>query len=159
MESIEICDEDEQGFANADYIVLVGAKPRGPGMDRKDLLQSNSRLFQKQAGIINKVCKKTTKILVVGNPCNTNSLAMKDNLSEMKVSNLTALSRLDQKRAMNFIGKELDIESSRIFNVNIIGNHSKTLFVDISSAFYVKISENVNLLTIRFEDIKEGIVI
>ena len=152
LSSIEIADENPDAFENADYILLVGAKPRGPGMDRKDLLESNGKLFKTQAKIIESKCKETTKVLVIGNPCNTNALAILKS-SSIKPENISALSRLDENRAISLIANKIQVPFQWIKNVAIYGNHSKTMVVDVSQAFYVK---NFRHKT-RFEDIKEGI--
>jgi malate/lactate dehydrogenase len=120
-------------------------------MDRKDLLNSNGQLFKSQAKMIEKTCKKTTKILVVGNPCNTNALAILKS-SSIKEENITALSRLDENRALAVIASELGIRSHWIKNVAIYGNHSKTMVVDVTKAFYVKDLDPIA----TFNDIKEG---
>ena len=138
FDSIEISAESEDSFKNADYIVLVGAKPRGPGMDRKDLLSANGKLFKHQAKMIEKTCKSTAKILVVGNPCNTNALAILTGSSKIQPENVTALSRLDENRAIGMIANVLKVPVSWVKNVGIYGNHSKTMVVDVSQAFYVK---------------------
>lgn len=117
---------------------MVGAKPRGPGMDRKDLLESNAALFKSQAKLIDKGAKSTTKILVVGNPCNTNALAILRNSEKIREQNITALSKLDEIRAVAVVAKELGIPSHWVKNVTIFGNHSKTMVVDVSRAFYVE---------------------
>jgi malate/lactate dehydrogenase len=120
-------------------------------MDRKDLLSSNGLLFKSQAKMIEKACKETTKILVVGNPCNTNALAILNN-SSIKPENITALSRLDENRAIALIANKLDVLASSVKNIGIYGNHSKTMVVDISEAFYTK---NLTKKS-SFESIKEG---
>ena len=153
---MEICKEDEEGYSNADYIILVGAKARGPGMDRKDLLKTNANLFKSQSIIMKKVLKPTTRILMVGNPCNTNALVMKNILTNISPENITALSKLDQNRAICQVSQKLNVPTANIFNVNIYGNHSKTMHVDITSAFYV---DGVDVSTIKhFSDIQEGIL-
>jgi malate/lactate dehydrogenase len=138
LASIHIEDENEQAFSNADYIILVGAKPRGPGMDRIDLLKSNAKLFKSQSSMIEKGMKPDVKILVVGNPCNTNALAILNGSVKIKPGNVSALSKLDETRAIAAIANELQIPSFWIRNVGIWGNHSKTMVVDVSNAFYVK---------------------
>ena len=107
-------------------------------MDRKDLLMANGKLFQTQAKMIEKVCKPSVKILVVGNPCNTNALAILTGNKKIKPENVTALSRLDENRAIGMISNKLDVPVGWIKNVGIYGNHSKTMVVDVSNAFYVK---------------------
>lgn len=130
--------------------MLVGAKPRGPGMLRKDLLEVNAKLFKKQAEIIDAASNCNTKVLVVGNPCNTNALAMQKVFKNIPKENITALSRLDQNRAIGIIAQKLKVSPKCLYNINIYGNHSKTLFVDISEAFYVSSPKCVS-------EINEGI--
>ena len=117
--------------------MLVGAKPRGPGMDRKSLLSANYSLFQKQSKIIDAACKESTRILIVGNPANTNALAIKEGLTKIPSCNVSSLSRLDQNRAVGLLAKQLKVNVAQIFNVSIFGNHSKTMFTDVSDAFWV----------------------
>ena len=89
------------GFKDADVCVLVGARPRGPGMERSDLLQANAKIFQAQGGAIDQVAKKTVKVCVVGNPANTNALICSHYAPSIPKQNFTALTRLDQSRAVS----------------------------------------------------------
>ena len=121
-------------------------------MDRKDLLKSNGELFKVQAKLIQKGLKENTKILVVGNPCNTNALAILKTSEKIKPSNITALSKLDETRAIALIANELKVPFHWIKNVSIYGNHSKTMVVDVSKAFYVKDLPSNS----QMKDIQEG---
>ena len=91
----------EEAFDQADAAILVGAKPRGPGMERKDLLSENAKIFKEQGLAIEKAAKKTIKVLVVGNPANTNALIASHYAPSVPKKNFTALTRLDQNRAVS----------------------------------------------------------
>ena len=91
----------EEAFKDADVAVLVGAKPRGPGMERKDLLNENTKIFKAQGEALDKVAKKTVKVCVVGNPANTNALIASHYAPSIPKKNFTALTRLDQNRALS----------------------------------------------------------
>ena len=92
-----------EGFTGIDVAILLGAKPRGPGMERKDLLQQNASIFEAQGKILDQYAKKTVKVLVVGNPCNTNALIASNFAPSIPKKNFTAMTRLDQLRASNQI--------------------------------------------------------
>ena len=140
LEQIEIFEDSEEAFKNADLIILVGAKPRGPGMKRVDLLEKNVLLIKKQADLINFSYdeEKKSKILVVCNPCNTLSAVFCHFAPRIPKSNIIFLSMLDQNRAVSEISQNLKISSSKIKNVVVLGNHSSTMLVDISKAYYIK---------------------
>ena len=122
----------EEAFAEADVAVLVGAKPRGPGMERKDLLNDNAKIFKEQGEAIEKVAKKTIKVLVVGNPANTNALICSHYAPSIPKKNFTALTRLDQNRAVSQLSEKTGARVEDIKNVIIWGNHSLTQFPDIA---------------------------
>ena len=140
LEKVEIFVDCEKAFKNSDLIILVGAKARKPGMKRVDLLETNVLLIKKQAELINSVYdeKKQTKILVVGNPCNTLSTVFCYFAPKIHKSNVIFLSMLDQNRAVSEISRNLKISVSKIKNVIVLGNHSSTMLVDISKAYYTK---------------------
>ena len=125
-------------------------------MDRKDLLKTNANLFKNQSIIIKNVLKPTTRILMVGNPCNTNALVMKNILTNIPSENITALSKLDQNRAICQVSQKLKVPTANILNVNIYGNHSKTMHVDVSRAFYVNAIDVSNIQ--HLSSIQEGIL-
>lgn len=126
-------------------------------MDRKHLLSCNYSLFKKQAQIISSACDAKTRILVVGNPSNTNALAIKNGLNNIPSTNVTSLSRLDENRAVGTLAKKLGVSNSQIFNVGIFGNHSKTMFTDVSQAFWVESDFlKVNGPVFQYSDIPEG---
>ncbi len=100
VKEVVTATDPEIGFKDADVCVMVGAKPRGPGMERKDLLSANAKIFKIQGEIINRVAKKSVRVLVVGNPANTNALIMSKYAPTIPPENFTALTRLDQNRAV-----------------------------------------------------------
>lgn len=101
VDSIIATTDAEVGFKDADFAILVGARPRGPGMERSDLLQANASIFQTQGEILNRVAKATTKVVVVGNPANTNALICSKYAPNIPARNFSALTRLDQNRAIS----------------------------------------------------------
>lgn len=105
VHSIEWSTDANVAFKDADVAVLVGAKPRGPGMERADLLSANAKIFQAQGQALDKVAKKTVKVLVVGNPANTNALIASHYAPSIPKENFTALTRLDQNRAYSLISE------------------------------------------------------
>ena len=118
------------GFKDADVCVLVGARPRGPGMERSDLLQANAKIFQAQGGAIDKVAKKTVKVCVVGNPANTNALICSHYAPSIPKQNFTALTRLDQSRAISQLADKTGAAVESVNNIYIWGNHSATQYPD-----------------------------
>lgn len=118
--------EDEVGFKDVDVAILVGAKPRGPGMERKDLLQANAKIFEAQGKALDQVAKKTVKVLVVGNPCNTNALITSTYAPSIPKKNITAMTRLDQCRAISQLSDKTNVPIDKIENVIVWGNHSAT---------------------------------
>ena len=117
-------------FKDADVAVLVGARPRGPGMERSDLLTANAKIFQAQGQALDKVAKKTVKVCVVGNPANTNALIASHYAPSIPKANFTALTRLDQSRAESQIADKTGAHVSEINNIIIWGNHSATQYPD-----------------------------
>lgn len=122
--------DSDVGFKDADVCVLVGAKPRGPGMERSDLLSANAKIFEAQGKSIDKVAKKTVKVLVVGNPANTNALIASHFAPSIPKQNFTALTRLDQNRAVSIIAEKTGASIEEIKNIHIWGNHSATQYPD-----------------------------
>jgi malate dehydrogenase len=122
--------DSDVGFKDADVCVLVGAKPRGPGMERSDLLSANAKIFEAQGKSIDKVAKKTVKVLVVGNPANTNALIASHFAPSIPKQNFTALTRLDQNRAISIIAEKTGASIEEIKNIHIWGNHSATQYPD-----------------------------
>jgi len=118
--------EDAEGFKDVDVAILVGAKPRGPGMERKDLLEANAKIFEAQGKALDAVAKKSVKVLVVGNPCNTNALITSNFAPSIPKANITAMTRLDQCRAISQISQKTGACIDDIENIVIWGNHSAT---------------------------------
>jgi len=124
----------EVAFKDADVAVLVGAKPRGPGMERKDLLNENAKIFKAQGEALDKFAKKNVKVLVVGNPANTNALIASHYAPSIPKKNFTALTRLDQNRALNQLSEKLSVPVEDLKNIIIWGNHSLTQYPDVNHA-------------------------
>lgn len=122
----------EEAFDQADVAILVGAKPRGPGMERKDLLNENAKIFKAQGEAIDKYAKKNIKVLVVGNPANTNALIASHYAPSVPKKNFTALTRLDQNRALSQLSDKLKVPVEDVKNVIIWGNHSLTQYPDVN---------------------------
>ena len=130
---ISISDDPNEAFKDADYAFLVGAKPRGPGMERSDLLQENAKIFSAQGRAINKNASRDIRVLVVGNPANTNALIAMSNAPEIHQNAFTAMMRLDHNRALAQLASKLDCHSSELSNMTIWGNHSTTQYPDINN--------------------------
>jgi len=122
------------GFKDCDAAILVGARPRGPGMERKDLLSANAKIFQAQGAALDKVAKKSVKVLVVGNPANTNALIASHYAPSIPKANFNALTRLDQSRAISQIAERTGAAVEDINNIIIWGNHSATQYPDVNHA-------------------------
>ncbi len=127
-----ICTDDANvAFKDADYALLVGARPRGPGMERKDLLEANAAIFSVQGKAINDVASRDIKVLVVGNPANTNALIAQRNAPDINPRQFTAMTRLDHNRALTQLAQKLDVSINDITNMTIWGNHSSTQYPDL----------------------------
>lgn len=124
----------EDAFKDIDVAVLVGAMPRREGMERKDLLKANVKIFKEQGSALDKHAKKTVKVLVVGNPANTNCLVAWKNAPSIPRENFSCLTRLDQNRAQAQVANRLGISPLEVRNVIIWGNHSSTQFPDVRHA-------------------------
>ncbi|MEH6570558.1 MAG: malate dehydrogenase [Halioglobus sp.] len=130
-----VCTDDPNtGFKDADYALLVGARPRGPGMERKDLLEANAAIFSVQGKAINDTASRNIKVLVVGNPANTNSLITQRNAPDIDPRNFTAMTRLDHNRAMTQIAIKTGKTVNDVSNMTIWGNHSATQYPDLFNA-------------------------
>jgi malate dehydrogenase len=135
LRKVVYTSDPEVAFNGIDFALLCGAKPRLQGMERKDLLKDNAKIFEHQGKIINKVAKKTVKICVVGNPANTNALILLKNAPTIDPKNVTCLTRLDQNRLVNQISQKINIPNKRIKNLVIWGNHSTTQYPNIDLAY------------------------
>jgi malate dehydrogenase len=127
-------DNAETSFQDTDYALLVGAKPRGPGMERKDLISANGKIFGPQGAAMNKVASRDIKVLVVGNPANTNALIARAAAPDLDPRNFTAMTRLDHNRSMAQLATKTGSHSSNITNMLVWGNHSSTQYPDIRFA-------------------------
>lgn len=125
-------DQPDVAFDDARYALLVGAKPRGPGMERKDLLRENAGIFSVQGKALNNHADKDVKVLVVGNPANTNALIAQANAPDLNPANFTAMTRLDHNRAISQLATKADVHVNNISRMTIWGNHSATQYPDVS---------------------------
>lgn len=126
-------DDANVAFKDVDYALLVGARPRGPGMERKDLLEANAAIFSAQGKALNEVASRDVKVLVVGNPANTNALIAQRNAPDLDPRNFTAMTRLDHNRAMAQLADKTDSTVNDIKNMTIWGNHSSTQYPDLTA--------------------------
>ncbi|MCK8516723.1 malate dehydrogenase [Methylonatrum kenyense] len=132
VQGITISDKAEEAFKDADVALLVGARPRGPGMERKDLLEANAAIFSVQGKALNDVASRDVKVLVVGNPANTNALIAQKNAPDLDPGRFTAMTRLDHNRALAQLAGKTGCHSTEIKRMTIWGNHSATQYPDIS---------------------------
>lgn len=127
-----VCTDDAAvAFKDSDYALLVGARPRGPGMERKDLLEANAAIFSAQGKALNDNASKDIKVLVVGNPANTNSLIAQRNAPDINPRQFTAMTRLDHNRALTQIANKTGTTINDVTHMTIWGNHSATQYPDI----------------------------
>ena len=130
-----VCTDDPNvGFKDTDYALLVGARPRGPGMERKDLLEANAAIFSVQGKALNDHASRNAKVLVVGNPANTNALITQRNAPDLDPRNFTAMTRLDHNRAATQIAQKTGTTVNDITCMTIWGNHSATQYPDLFNA-------------------------
>ncbi|MCO6522377.1 MAG: malate dehydrogenase [Snodgrassella sp.] len=122
--------DPEGAFKDADIAILVGARPRSKGMERSDLLQANAEIFAAQGAALNKVASRDVKVLVVGNPANTNAYIAMKSAPDLPAKNFTALMRLDQNRALSQLAEKTGKPVSKIKKLCIWGNHSPTMYTD-----------------------------
>ncbi|MCX8745080.1 malate dehydrogenase [Snodgrassella sp. B3882] len=122
--------EAEEAFKDADIAILVGSRPRSKGMERSDLLQANAEIFTKQGAALNKVASRDVKVLVVGNPANTNAYIAMKSAPDLPAKNFTALMRLDHNRALHQLAAKTGKAVSSIKHMFVWGNHSPTMYAD-----------------------------
>ncbi|MGH8123469.1 MAG: malate dehydrogenase [Rudaea sp.] len=127
-------DDLNVAFKDVDYALLVGARPRGPGMERKDLLEANGSIFSPQGKALNDHAKRTVKVLVVGNPANTNSLIAQQNAPDLDPNCFTAMVRLDHNRTLSQLAEKTGAHTTDVRKVTIWGNHSSTQYPDLHHA-------------------------
>ncbi len=134
LHRVEVTDDPMVAFKNVDYAFLVGARPRGAGMERKDLLEVNAEIFAVQGKALNAVARRDVKVLVTGNPANTNALIALKNAPDLGPENFSAMSRLDHNRAINQLAEKCGVLTTDIKNVIVWGNHSTTQYPDLNHA-------------------------
>lgn len=134
LDSIEIGDQAERVFDGVNAALLVGARPRGPGMERRDLLEANGAIFSAQGKALNAVASDDVKIVVTGNPANTNALIALSNAPDIPSERFTALTRLDHNRAIAQLAANLNAPVREISRLTIWGNHSASQYPDIFHA-------------------------
>jgi malate dehydrogenase len=125
-------DDPNVAFKDTDYAILVGAKPRGPGMERSDLLLGNAKIFSVQGKALNDNAKRDVRVVVVGNPANTNALIAMKNAPDLNPKNFTAMTRLDHNRALSQLAEKTGAHVSKLRHMIIWGNHSTTQYPDIN---------------------------
>ena len=133
-------------FKVADVALLVGARPRGPGMERKDLLLENAKIFTAQGAALNKVASRDVKVLVVGNPANTNAYIAMKSAPDLKPENFTAMLRLDHNRALSQLAAKAGVAVGEIEKLVVWGNHSPTMYPDyrFATAKGVSLKDKIN---------------
>jgi malate dehydrogenase len=132
LNSVSAADDPKVGFKDCDFAMLVGARPRGPGMERKDLLLANAQIFSAQGKALDAVASRDVRVLVVGNPANTNSLIAQRNAPSLNPKHFTAMTRLDHNRGMAQLAEKLGVGVSAVKKMLIWGNHSATQYPDLS---------------------------
>ncbi|MBN3563163.1 malate dehydrogenase [Aliamphritea spongicola] len=134
LHTVTLHDTVEEGFKGCHYALLVGARPRGPGMERSDLLEVNAEIFARQGKALNKFASRDVKVLITGNPANTNALIASRNAPDLSPSQFTCLTRLDHNRAKGILASQTGASSRDIHNIIIWGNHSPTQYPDLHHA-------------------------
>lgn len=134
LNEVVATDDANVAFSDADYALLVGARPRGPGMERGDLLEANGKIFGPQGRALNDHASRAVKVLVVGNPANTNALICQASAPDLDPANFTAMTRLDHNRALAQLADRTGVHHGQIQRMVIWGNHSSTQYPDIRFA-------------------------
>lgn len=134
IQELHISDDPLVAFKDCDIALLVGARPRGPGMERKDLLEANAAIFSAQGKALNEVASRDVKVLVVGNPANTNALIAQANAPDLNPRNFTAMTRLDHNRAQSLLAHKANTSVTDVKRIIIWGNHSATQYPDLHHA-------------------------
>lgn len=130
LAGMEAHSDPMTAFKDTDYALLVGARPRGPGMERKDLLSANAQIFTAQGKALDKVASRNVKVLVVGNPANTNAYIAMKSAPSLPRENFTAMLRLDHNRALSQIAAKTGTQVKDIEKLTVWGNHSPTMYAD-----------------------------
>jgi malate dehydrogenase len=134
LNKVVATDDAKVAFRDCDVALLVGARPRGPGMERKDLLRANAQIFSAQGRALDEVARRSVRVLVVGNPANTNALIASHNAPGIDRRRFTAMTRLDHNRALSQLAEKTGAHVNDVHHVTIWGNHSATQYPDISHA-------------------------
>ncbi len=134
LHDVVATDQPEEAFDGADFALLVGARPRGPGMERKDLLSANAAIFSVQGKAMNGHASSDVRVLVVGNPANTNALIASSNAPRLDSRQFTAMTRLDHNRAISQLAAKTDSHPTDVRRMTIWGNHSATQYPDLGHA-------------------------
>ena len=133
LDEIIVTSNPEEAFKDANLCLLVGSKPRGPGMERSDLLKDNGKIFVGQGKAIAENAADDCRVVVVGNPCNTNCMIAASQSERFDNSRFTAMTRLDQNRAVSMLAKKAGVLIEKVRGLAIFGNHSPTMFPDYSN--------------------------
>ncbi len=134
LAGMEPAADPKVAFKDADYAMLVGARPRGPGMERKDLLEANGKIFGPQGKALDEFASRDVKVLVVGNPANTNALIAMKNAPSLKPTQFTSMMRLDHNRALTQVAQKIGTPVASVKKIIVWGNHSATQYPDLFSA-------------------------
>jgi malate dehydrogenase len=134
LHSVDIYDDPVQAFDGVNIAMLVGARPRSKGMERADLLEANGAIFKPQGEALNAGAADDVKVLVVGNPANTNALILAANAPDIPAERITAMTRLDQNRAVALLAQKLGVGVEAVSDLAVWGNHSPTMFPDLFNA-------------------------
>ena len=134
LASVDIYDDPAQAFDGVNIAMLVGARPRSKGMERADLLEANGAIFKPQGEALNGAAADDVKVLVVGNPANTNALILAANAPDIPAERITAMTRLDENRAVALLAQTLDVRVTDVNDLVVWGNHSPSMFPDLFNA-------------------------
>ena len=134
LAGVDITDDPKQAFDGTSVALLVGARPRGPGMERADLLQANGGIFGPQGAAINEVAADDVRVLVLGNPANTNALITRAHAPDVPADRFTAMMRLDHNRALSQVAAKLNVPVTDVRRMTIWGNHSASQYPDLFNA-------------------------
>src|ERR1035437_379406 len=134
LEGMVPASDPQVAFKDADFAILVGARPRGPGMERKDLLEANGKIFGPQGKALSEVANRDVKVLVVGNPANTNCLIAMKNAPRLKPTQFTSMMRLDHNRSLTQIAQKTGTPLAGVKKMTVWGNHSATQYPDLFQA-------------------------
>lgn len=155
LQGIVCTDDSNVAFKDVEYALLVGARPRGPGMERKDLLEANAAIFSVQGKAINDHAARSVRVLVVGNPANTNALIAQRNAPDLDPRQFTAMTRLDHNRAITQLCQKLSTSMDQVTKMTIWGNHSSTQYPDL---FHAQVGGNVAVEQVDLDWYKQDFI-